>query len=72
MFAVLGHRDEIAGSGLRPNVIAEQRLSKYELSELQHVILLQRRRSSRAYQRYKQLTVKKINPQHEQIFLWYP
>lgn len=39
---VLGHRDDIGGNGASPNVIAEQRRSKYELSVLQHVILLQR------------------------------
>lgn len=33
-------RDDIGGSGVRPSVIAEQRRSRYELSLLQHVILL--------------------------------
>ena len=49
MFVVLGHREEIAGNGLRPNVIDEHRRSKYELSVEQHVMLLQRRDSG-AYQ----------------------
>lgn len=40
--AALGHRDEIAGNGARPNVKAEHLRSKYELSVLQQVILLQR------------------------------
>lgn len=42
---MLGQRDDIGGNGVNPNVIAEQRRSKYELSLLQHVILLQRRDS---------------------------
>lgn len=46
---MLGHCDEIAGNGLSPNVIAEHLRSKYELSVLQQVILLQRRESL-AYQ----------------------
>lgn len=42
---MLGHRDDIAGNGVRPNVKAEHLRSKYELSELQHVILLHLRAS---------------------------